>query len=83
MAQRRRTVTGTVVSIKYPGFGAKPAVVVSLDVDSSIVQLIFLGRRDLKSLDIGQTIEIKGSVVRRRGVPTIYNPKYRIEPEDI
>ncbi|QJC21694.1 hypothetical protein [Arcanobacterium buesumense] len=78
MFRRALSVTGTVASITYPGHGLRPEVVVNIDVKNATLQLVFQSRRTIHCLDIGQRVRVSGAVVKRQGIPCIYNPMYTI-----
>ncbi len=78
MQRRLLTVTGVITAITYPGQGTRPEVTVTMDVNGVVLQLVFQSRRVLHAIDIGQYLRVSGAVVKRHGVPCIYNPIYTI-----
>lgn len=43
--------------------------------------LVWMGRRSITGVETGQELEVEGMVTLFGGRPAIYNPKYRIIPE--
>ncbi|MFP7697168.1 hypothetical protein [Trueperella sp. LYQ143] len=78
---RRISATGVVRSITYPGIGQTPRVLVHLQIGSEIVVLYFMSRRDLHCLDIGSKVRVRGALQRVHGVPTVFNPVFRVVEE--
>ncbi|TWP36935.1 OB-fold nucleic acid binding domain-containing protein [Leekyejoonella antrihumi] len=73
--------TGTVqcLSLRPRGNDA-PALVVDLDDGSRTMNLIWLGRRKIAGIEPGVFLTVRGRVLYRHGVPTIFNPIYEIKP---
>ncbi|QRV02881.1 hypothetical protein JTE88_03930 [Arcanobacterium phocisimile] len=78
MQNRILSVTGIVTAMTYPGYQSRPEVTVTVDVEGTALQLVFQSRRTVNCIDIGQVMKVQGAVVKRRGVPCIYNPIYTI-----
>ena len=71
-------VQGTVLAITYPPYGARPEVLVNVQVGGTLLSLVFQSRISLDALAVGQPVRVKGNVVIVDGAPTIYNPEYEI-----
>lgn len=71
-------LAGVVTAITYPGVGTSPIVRVQLETDSGPLELAFLGRDDIHSVQIGARLQARGTLVDRRGVPTVYDPEITV-----
>lgn len=61
-----------------PRTDSVPAFVVGLDDGTRMMQLVWLGRRSIAGVEPGVYLTVKGRVLHRRGMPTIFNPDYEI-----
>ncbi|MDO4888780.1 MAG: hypothetical protein Q3979_08805 [Actinomycetaceae bacterium] len=77
---RKLDTTGTVTSITFPGVGPSPALRVNLRTDDGPLMLTFLGRRDLRCVEIGSRLHVAGTLSSHRGVATVFNPDYLVIP---
>lgn len=75
---RRRTWTGVVTGLAFPGATASPRVSVMIQLDDGFGQIVFLSRRNVECIDIGARIEATGAVIDVNGVPTICNPDFTV-----
>ncbi|MFT0848504.1 hypothetical protein VR010_12255 [Actinomycetaceae bacterium L2_0104] len=75
---RRINLRGVVTAITYPGVGRSSALNVMLRVGEDSLVLTFLGRSDVHCIEIGTRLHVKGALVTRRGVPTVYNPSFTV-----
>ena len=75
---RRINLRGEVTAITYPGAGGSPTINVMLRVGEDALMLSFLGRADVHCIEIGTRLHVKGALVTRRGVPTVYNPSFSV-----
>ncbi|MDP9800154.1 RecG-like helicase [Arcanobacterium wilhelmae] len=82
MAKRRINVRGSVISVTYPGASDAPNVVVSLQVGTAVLRMVFMSRRHLSAIDIGQELNVRGNLVTVAGAPTLFNPTYTILAEE-
>jgi len=72
---------GTVQCISLRPRGEEtPALVVDLDDGSRMMNLVWLGRRKIAGIEPGVFLKVRGRVLYRHGVPTIFNPVYEIKP---
>lgn len=72
---------GTVRSVSLrPRQDDVPALVVDLDDGHRTMNLVWLGRRTIAGIEPGVFLKVKGRVLFKKGVPTIYNPAYEIKP---
>lgn len=83
MNKRHINVKGTVTAITYPAWDSAPVVRVTVQVGATMLALVFQSRRSVEALDIGQLLHIRGAVNTRDGIPTIFNPEYRILGETV
>ncbi len=75
---RRINLRGVVTAITYPGVGRRSALGVMLRVGEDSLVLAFLGRPEVHCIEIGTRLHVKGALVTRRGVPTVYNPSFSV-----
>ncbi len=75
---RRINLRGVVTAITYPGAGRRSALNVMLQVGGDSLVLAFLGRPEVHCIEIGTRLRVKGALVTRRGVPTVYNPSFTV-----
>ncbi len=72
---------GTVQCLSLRPRGTEPAaLVVDLDDGSRTMHLVWLGRRQIAGIEPGIFLKVRGRVLYRKGVPTIFNPIYEIKP---
>lgn len=57
-----------------------PAVEIDLYDGSGHLAVIWLGRRRIRGIEPGRTIVVHGRVTAPAGVPTMYNPRYELQP---
>ncbi len=79
-----RQIAGCCGTVRYtslrPRTDSVPAFVVGLDDGTRMMQLVWLGRRSIAGIEPGVYLTVKGRVLHRRGMPTIFNPEYEIKP---
>ena len=76
--RERAHVRGTVSSIRTAPSGGAPRVEVEVWDATGGITLQFLGRRELKGLEVGSTICAEGMVGEEEGALTIFNPSYEL-----
>jgi hypothetical protein len=76
--RERAHVRGTVSSIRTAPSGGAPRVEVEVWDETGGISLQFLGRRELKGLEVGSTICAEGMVGEEEGALTIFNPSYEL-----
>jgi two-component system, OmpR family, sensor histidine kinase KdpD len=52
----------------------------TLDDGAYHLDLLFLGRTEVRGLDVGVGCRVSGRIVLRQGRPTIWNPRYHLDP---
>lgn len=57
-----------------------PALVVELYDGSESLNLVWVGRREIRGIEPGVTLQATGRVCHQKGVATIFNPSYEILP---
>lgn len=73
--------SGTVQCLSLrPRGNEAAALVVDLDDGSRTMNLVWLGRRKIAGIEPGVFLTVRGRVLYRKGVPTIFNPIYEIRP---
>ncbi|WP_124039546.1 hypothetical protein [Neoactinobaculum massilliense] len=78
--KRQVTVTGTVTSISYPGTTRQPHVAVRVHAPNGDWTAMFLGRRSIRCLAVGDHVVMRGAPVCWRGERVIVCPSYRVQP---
>ena len=76
--RKRAHVRGNVTSIKTGPTGGSPKVEVEIWDTTGGITLQFLGRREIKGLEVGSTICAEGMVGEADGALTILNPSYEL-----
>jgi RecG-like helicase len=74
------SVCGSVRSVTLRPRVTVPALVVELYDGSKMLNLVWLGRREIRGIEPGTYLTVRGRVTYQRGVPTIFNPAYDIKP---
>lgn len=74
-------VCGTVRSVTLRPRADVPALVVEIYDGSRPLHLVWLGRREIAGIHAGVQLQATGRVSYYRGIPTIFNPFYRIVPK--
>ena len=74
------SVCGSVRSVTLRPRVNVPALVAELYDGSQKLNLVWLGRREIKGIEPGTYLAVRGRVTYQRGVPTMFNPAYDIKP---
>jgi len=74
------SVCGTVRSVTLRPRVNVAALVVELYDGSQILNLVWLGRRQIGGIEPGTYLTARGRVTYKLGIPTIFNPAYDIKP---
>ena len=81
LANRQKArVCGTVRSVTLRPRADVPALVVEIYDGSKLLNLVWLGRREISGIHAGVQLRATGRVSYYRGIPTIFNPFYEIVP---
>ena len=78
--RRTASVCGSVRSVTLRPRVNVPALVAELYDGSQRLNLVWLGRREIKGIEPGTYLRVRGLVTFQRGVPTMFNPAYEIKP---
>lgn len=73
-------VCGTVRAVTLPPLRSVPMLVVEIYDGTTPLNLVWLGRRQIRGIGTGTYLTARGRVTRVKGVRTIYNPSYTIRP---
>jgi amino acid transporter len=76
--RKRAHIQGRVTSIRTAPSGAAPVINVEVWDETGGVTLQFLGRREIRGLDIGTELRAEGMVADNEGKMTILNPSYEL-----
>lgn len=76
----RAEVSGVLRSVTYRPRGRVPALLAEVYDGSGSVDLVWLGRRDIRGIQPGRRIVASGMVSPGRRRNTIYNPRYELAP---
>ncbi len=79
-AQSRHKVRlrGTIQSVTYSPLGAPAQLIAVLSDGTGSIELRWPGRRDVTGINIGQTIEIEGTVMPAEDQLVVLFPVYRV-----
>jgi amino acid transporter len=76
--RKRAHIQGRVTSIRTAPSGSAPVINVEIWDETGGVTLQFLGRREIRGLDIGSELRAEGMVAENEGKMTILNPSYEL-----
>jgi len=76
--RKRAHIQGHVTSIRTAPSGAAPVINVEIWDETGGVTLQFLGRREIRGLEIGTQLRAEGMVADNEGKMTILNPSYEL-----
>lgn len=77
---QKARVCGTIRSLALRPQSASPALEAELFDGSGHLRLIWLGRRRIPGIEVGQTIVVEGRMTCPDGDLTMYNPMYLLQP---
>lgn len=75
-------VGGVIRNLTVPARGQVPALVAEIFDGSGTLAVVWLGRREIHGIECGVRLRAAGRVSMRRGVPTIFNPRYDLLPRE-
>lgn len=75
-------VSGVIRNLTVPARGQVPALVAEVFDGSGALAIVWLGRREIHGIECGVRLRATGRVSMRRGVPTIFNPRYDLLPRE-
>ncbi len=76
--RKRAHIQGRVTAIRTAPSGSAPVINVEIWDETGGVTLQFLGRREIRGLDIGIELRAEGMVADNEGKMTILNPSYEL-----
>jgi hypothetical protein len=76
--RKRAHIQGRVTAIRTAPSGSAPVINVEVWDETGGVTLQFLGRREIRGLDIGIELRAEGMVAENEGKMTILNPSYEL-----
>jgi RecG-like helicase len=76
--RKRAHIQGRVTAIRTAPSGSAPVINVEVWDETGGVTLQFLGRREIRGLDIGIELRAEGMVADNEGKMTILNPSYEL-----
>lgn len=76
--RQRATVSGVLRSVTIRPRERVPAVQAELFDGSGVLDLVWLGRREIPGIEPGRRLRAEGRVCDVHGRATIYNPRYRL-----
>jgi len=74
------TVRGVVRTITLRPRGGVPALEAELDDGSSVLLVVWLGRRQIVGIDPGRSMRVSGRIGTGDGHRIMYNPRYELLP---
>lgn len=77
------SVTGTVHSIAVLPAGRAPELRIELFDGTGILDVVWLGRREIAGIRPGAYLTLSGRVTLVDGRPTIFNPGYQMLPSHV
>lgn len=76
--RKRAHIQGRVTAVRTAPSGAAPVINVEVWDETGGVTLQFLGRREIRGLDVGSELRAEGMVADNEGKMTILNPSYEL-----
>lgn len=76
----RTTITGVLHSVTLRPREGVPAVEAELFDGTGKIMLVWLGRRRIRGIEPGRGLTVTGRVTCNTAKPTIFNPKYDLQP---
>ncbi len=76
----RVRVAGTVQVVRHDRIGGMPALEAELREGADRIDLVWLGRANIRGIEPGSTLMAEGRLAVRRGRTTMFNPRYELGP---
>lgn len=73
-------ISGEIRTLTLPPRGVVPALIGELFDGTGTVVLVWLGRREIRGIETGSRMRVRGRVTYRKGTATIFNPQYELVP---
>lgn len=81
--RRMAEVSGVIRSLTLPPATKVPTLVADLYDGTGSMALVWLGRREIRGVVPGVRMRVEGRVTFRKGVPTMFNPRYDLLPRHV
>ena len=81
--RRMAEVSGVIRSLTLPPATKVPTLVADLYDGTGSMSLVWLGRREIRGIVPGVRMRVQGRVTYRKGVPTMFNPRYDLLPRHV
>jgi hypothetical protein len=79
----RVRVEGTVRAVRHDRIGGMPALEAELREGADRIDLVWLGRANIRGIEPGSTLVAEGRLAVRRGRTTMFNPRYELGPAEL
>ncbi len=79
--RRPACVCGTVRSVTLRPRAGVPALVAQLYDGTGVLDVVWLGRREVAGVAAGRRLRVRGRVAQRDGRPVVFNPSYELLPD--
>ena len=77
-ARERQTISGVLRSVRYPPREMPPELVAELYDGSGVVELVWLGRREIPGIEPGRRLVVSGRLTSGERHLVMYNPAYTL-----
>ncbi|WP_116113369.1 OB-fold nucleic acid binding domain-containing protein [Austwickia chelonae] len=71
-------VCGELRSLTLPAHSRVPMLTAELYDGTATMRLVWLGRREVRGIEPGVRMRVRGRVMYRKGTPTVFNPQYEL-----
>lgn len=72
------SVSGRIVSMQVEPRNAAPTLRVRVDDGTGRIEAVFMGRREIRGIEPGASIQLRGRVCETASVPRIFNPSFEL-----
>lgn len=79
--RRLACVCGTVRAVTLRPRAGVPALVAQLYDGTGVLDVVWLGRREVAGIGAGRRLRVRGRVAQRDGRPVVFNPAYELLPD--
>lgn len=79
--RRLACVCGTVRSVTLRPRAGVTALVAQLYDGTGVLDVVWLGRREMAGISAGRRLRVRGRVAQRDGRPVVFNPSYELLPD--
>jgi len=78
--RQRVVLAGALRSVTLRPRAGVPALEAEMSDGTGAVSVIWLGRREIAGVEVGQWVRVEGLVACREGRKVMYNPRYELLP---